>query len=48
MTFGDGGFVCSFAEKELAEFHQHLEKDFPFSNPTKAKKGISRRTTYGC
>lgn len=39
-TFGAGGFVCSFNEKELADFHQFLEKDFPFSNPTKVKQGV--------
>ena len=40
QTFGSGGFVCSFNEKELAEFHHFLERDFPFSNPSKVKKGI--------
>ena len=40
-TFGAGGFVCSLSEKELSEFHQYLEKGFPFNDPAKVKKGIS-------
>ena len=40
-TFGAGGFVCSLSEKELSEFHQYLEKGFPFNDLTKVKKGIS-------
>ena len=30
MTFGAGGFMCSFSDKELAEFHHFLEKNFPY------------------
>ena len=30
-TFGTGGLICSFNDKKLAEFHQFLEQDFPFS-----------------
>ena len=41
FTFGAGGFVCSLTEKELAEFHQHLESNFSFDNPCKVKKGLS-------
>lgn len=40
MTFGSGGFVCSFSEKELSEFHQHLEKSFNFDDPMHVKKGL--------
>ena len=40
QTFGSGGFVCSFNEKELAEFHHFLECGFLFNNPSKVKKGI--------
>ena len=32
--------MCSFNEKELAEFHQYLEKSFPFSDATKVKCGV--------
>ena len=39
-TFGTGGLVCSFNDKELGEFHQYLEHKFPFSNTGKVKKGI--------
>ena len=39
-TFGAGGFVCSFNEKELVEFHQFLERSFPFDDPSKVKKGV--------
>lgn len=39
-TFGAGGFVCSFNEKELVEFHQFLERSFPFDDATKVKKGV--------
>lgn len=40
MTFGAGGFMCSFSDKELAEFHHFLEKEFPFQESTKTKRGI--------
>jgi hypothetical protein len=40
QTFGSGGFVCSFNEKELADFHHFLEHGFPFSDPSKVKKGV--------
>ena len=33
--------MCSLSEKELAEFHHYLEKDFPFDDPLKVKTGIS-------
>ena len=39
-TFGTGGLVCSFNDKELAEFHQYLEQKFPFNNEQKVKKGL--------
>ena len=41
MTFGAGGFICSFSDKELAEFHHFLEKGFPFSDPKKVKRGVT-------
>ena len=40
LTFGSGGFVCSFNEKELADFHQFLERGFDFNDPKKVKKGL--------
>ena len=40
-TFGAGGFVCSFSDKELAEFHHFLERDFPFKDPCKVKTGVT-------
>ena len=39
-TFGTGGLICSFNDKELAEFHQFLEQSFPFTDQSKVKKGI--------
>ena len=41
MTFGAGGFICSFSDKELAEFHHFLERDFPFHDPEKVKCGVT-------
>ena len=40
MTFGAGGFLCSLSNKELAEFHHFLEKDFPFQEPGRVKHAI--------
>ena len=40
-TFGSGGFVCSFSERELADFHNYLERGFPFSDANKVKKGVT-------
>ena len=39
-TFGAGGFVCYLTEKELSEFHQHLERNFPFQHQDRVKKGV--------
>ena len=39
-TFGAGGFVCSLSEKELSEFHQHMERGFPFDDPARVKQGL--------
>ena len=39
-TFGTGGLVCSFNDKELA---QYLEQKFPFNNEQKVKKGAGRQ-----
>ena len=33
--------MCSFSEKELAEFHQQLESTFPFDDPARVRKGIT-------
>ena len=40
-TFGGGGFICAFSERELSEFHNFLEKEFPFTQREKVKKGIT-------
>ena len=32
--------MCSLSDKELAEFHHYLEKDFPFNDPLKVKTGV--------
>ena len=32
--------MCSFNDKEFAEFHQFLEEQFPFNDKTKTKKGL--------
>ena len=40
QTYGSGGFVCSFNEKELAGFHHFSECGFPFSDPQKLKQGV--------
>ena len=39
-TFGSGGLVCSFSERELADFHNYLERSFAFSDAGKVKKGV--------
>ena len=39
-TFGTGGLICSFNDKELAEFHQYMEQTFPFNNEQKVKKRV--------
>lgn len=38
--FGTGGLICSFNDKELAEFHQYMEQKFPFSDEQKIKRGL--------
>lgn len=40
-TFGSGGFVCSLSERELADFHNFLERSFPFTFAGKVKKGVT-------
>ena len=40
-TFGGGGFICAFSERELSEFQNYLEKSFPFSESGRVKKGIT-------
>ena len=39
-TFGSGGFTCALSERELTEFHNYLEKSFPFELNGKSKKGV--------
>ena len=39
-TFGGGEFICAFSERELSKFHNFLEKEFPFTQKEKVKKGI--------
>ena len=39
LTFGAGGFSCSFNDKELVEFHNQLEREFSFSKEN-VKEGI--------
>ena len=39
-TFGTGLLVCTFNDKELAEFLHYLEQTFTFSEDHKVKKGI--------
>lgn len=40
QTYGSDGFICSFNEKELADFHHFLERGFPFRDPQKLKQGV--------
>lgn len=40
-TFGGGGFICAFSERELSEFQNYLERSFPFSDSGRVKKGIT-------
>ena len=39
-TYRSGGFTCAFTERELTEFHNFLEKSFPFSDERKVKQGV--------
>ena len=39
-TYGAGGFVCSFSDKELSEFQHFLESKFPFTEVNRVKQGI--------
>ena len=32
--------MCYLTEKELSEFHQHLERNFPFQHQDRVKKGV--------
>lgn len=32
--------MCSLTEKELSEFHQHLERNFPFQDQDRVKNGL--------
>lgn len=40
-TFGFGGLNCSLNDRELADFHNYIEKDFPFNEPGKTKRGVT-------
>ena len=40
VTFKSGGFTCAFNERELIEFHNYLEKSFPFDAEGKRKQGV--------
>ena len=40
-TFNYGGLNCSFTERELSDFHNFLEKDFPYDEPGRVKKGVA-------
>lgn len=40
-TYGTGGFVCSFNDKELSEFQHFLERKFPFTEGNRVKQGIT-------
>ena len=38
-TFGHGGLNTSFVERELSDFHNFLERNFPYDQPGRVKKG---------
>ena len=40
-TFGLGGLNCSLTDRELSEFHNFLEKDFPYGDSGKTKLGVT-------
>ena len=39
-TFRLGGLTCSLSERELIEFHNFLEKRFPFEEENRRKQGL--------
>ncbi len=39
QTFGYGGLNCSFSERELSDFHNYLEKSFPYDDVGRVKTG---------
>ena len=41
LTFGLGGFNCSFSERELSDFHNFLEKSFNFKLQGNVKVGAT-------
>lgn len=41
QTFDYGGLNCSFTERELSDFHNYLEKGFPYNEPGRVKKGAN-------
>jgi hypothetical protein len=40
-TYGAGGFVCSFNDKELSEFQHFLEHKFLFTEGNRVKQGVT-------
>jgi hypothetical protein len=40
-TFGFGGLNCSLADRDLSDFHNFLEKDFPFHEPGRTRLGAT-------
>ena len=40
-TLKSGGLTCAMSERELIEFHNFLEKSFPFGEEHRAKQGLA-------
>ena len=40
-TFGFGGLNCSLTDRDLSDFHNFLEKDFPYTEPGRTKQGVN-------
>ena len=40
-TYGFGGLNCSLTDRDLSDFHNFLEKDFPFNEPGRTKLGAT-------
>lgn len=39
-TYGFGGLNCSLTDRNLSDFHNYLEKSFPFDDPGRTKLGV--------
>ena len=39
-TFGYGGLNCSLSDRDLADYHNFLERDFNFSEAGRTKLGV--------